>query len=630
MRLDSQNPLTVLLQSKRFLCALFFSLVLLFPAGTFAQCPLGIDVFDGDGVINWSNVQAAGFQFAWTKCTEGSDSTNTTYSYNMTNALAAGIYIGAYHRARYDEDLGVAGADAEAAFFWNNAKTYIKGGYGYLMPMLDIELPNTNGYTPATFSQWVNRWCQDIVNFGASNGMVLRPVIYTYTNIATTLFDNTVTNWPLWMVDPYTGRDPQTSAPTSITPWSSWDIWQYSWTNVVPGVPGTGGECDVDVFNGTLSQLLSSLAISVITNQPANLTVWQGSNATFSVGVPNSPGAVHYQWMFNGTNISGATKSSLAIANAQMTNAGAYCVYVTNSNGASDTSATAFLSVLPPLTNAAGSIVAPTNMVDWWPADGNCNDVFGPLNGSSQGGFYYVPGKSGEAFHFDGSTAFIITGSTEIPPPWTVCMWVNYSHTPQTSAALLEDSNYAIKLEQSGSPTHALGLSQGTNYIFSFNYSAPTNTWVHLAFVGHTNFIEVFANGVFKDSVKTNIPLPRAYIGAGYASNSARSVDFMFGSMDDLMIFNRALSGAEISSIYNAGAAGLIRAPQISGVQTTNGQLAIGLKGFTGKNFTIYSSTNLQTWTPLGTIANTNGTNTFIVSNVINQPPTFYRASQPY
>lgn len=586
---------------------------------------------DLDGAINWSNVQAAGIQFAWTKCAEGAATVSTTYAYNMTNAQAAGIYIGAYQRARYDYDTNLAGADAEAAFFWTNAKTYIKPGSGFLMPMLDLEVPNTNGYTRSTFSQWANRWCQDVVNFGASNGMVLRPIIYTYTNIAADLLDNTVTNWPLWMADLNTGQNPQTGAPTSMTPWSGWLLWQYSWTNSVPGVPGSGGQGFRDVFNGTLSQLVSSLGISIITSQPTNLTVWQGSNASFSVGVPNSPAATHYQWMFNGTNISTATTSKLTITNAQMTNAGAYSVYITNSAGPSNTSTTAMLSVLPILTNAAGSIPAPTNMVDWWPADGNCIDIFGSLNGASSGGFYYSPGKSGEAFHFDGSTAYVTIGGAEIPPPWTVCLWVNYSHTPQSSAGLLEDGNYALKLEQTGNPNHAVGISQAGHLDSSFNYAAPTNTWVHLTFVANSTFVELFANGVFKDSIKTNnLPLPRAYIGAGYVSNLDKHVDFMLGNIDDLMIFNRALTDAEITAIYNAGAAGLIRAPQITGIKATNGQVAIGLKGFTGKNFTIYSSTDLKAWTPLGTIANISGTNSYTISNITNQPHTFYRVSQPY
>src|SRR6185369_7618598 len=67
-----------------------------------------------------------------------------------------------------------------------------------------------------------------------------------------------------------------------------------------------------------------------ITTQPASQTVTAGSNATFSV-VASGTAPLTYQWLFNGTNISGATNSSLTLTNVQSANAGSYTVTVTNS-----------------------------------------------------------------------------------------------------------------------------------------------------------------------------------------------------------------------------------------------------------------------------------------------------------
>jgi hypothetical protein len=53
-----------------------------------------------------------------------------------------------------------------------------------------------------------------------------------------------------------------------------------------------------------------------------------------------------YQWLFNGTVISGATGSSLALNNVQQANAGNYTVSVTNS-ARSQTSNVATLTVNP-------------------------------------------------------------------------------------------------------------------------------------------------------------------------------------------------------------------------------------------------------------------------------------------
>jgi hypothetical protein len=53
------------------------------------------------------------------------------------------------------------------------------------------------------------------------------------------------------------------------------------------------------------------------------------------------------QWLFNGTNIPGATGYSYTVTNAQFTNAGAYSFVITNPEG-SVTSQAAILQVLPP------------------------------------------------------------------------------------------------------------------------------------------------------------------------------------------------------------------------------------------------------------------------------------------
>ncbi len=85
----------------------------------------------------------------------------------------------------------------------------------------------------------------------------------------------------------------------------------------------------------------------VIVASPASLPVLVGATADFQVGAAGSPPLV-YQWVFNGTTaIAGATGSVLSLTNVQLTQAGTYCVTVTNLYGAA-TSAPALLQVFPP------------------------------------------------------------------------------------------------------------------------------------------------------------------------------------------------------------------------------------------------------------------------------------------
>ena len=83
-----------------------------------------------------------------------------------------------------------------------------------------------------------------------------------------------------------------------------------------------------------------------ITTQPANLTVFVGGSATFSVTAGGTT-PLSYQWNFNGTNIVGATNTMLTLTNMQLNQAGNYAVLVTNNYG-SILSSNAVLMVNPP------------------------------------------------------------------------------------------------------------------------------------------------------------------------------------------------------------------------------------------------------------------------------------------
>ena len=82
-----------------------------------------------------------------------------------------------------------------------------------------------------------------------------------------------------------------------------------------------------------------------ISSQPTDAMVPAGSNATFSVLAVGNPTPA-CQWLFNGTNISGATDFSLTITNVQMTNAGNYSAFISNVAG-STKSVAAVLRVQP-------------------------------------------------------------------------------------------------------------------------------------------------------------------------------------------------------------------------------------------------------------------------------------------
>jgi uncharacterized repeat protein (TIGR03803 family) len=147
--------------------------------------------------------------------------------------------------------------------------------------------------------------------------------------------------------------------------------------STIAGQPGAGGSVDgvgtvarfnhpsgiaadssgnlyiADTDNQTVRLGYSSAALA-ITTQPQSQTVTAASNVQFSVTASGRP-APAYQWYLNGAAISGATNSTLSLANAQATNAGDYTVVVSNTSG-SVTSNRATLTVSAITASAAASV----------------------------------------------------------------------------------------------------------------------------------------------------------------------------------------------------------------------------------------------------------------------------------
>ena len=77
------------------------------------------------------------------------------------------------------------------------------------------------------------------------------------------------------------------------------------------------------IYNSGSSGKCSTPTAPLITSHPQDQTAPSGTTVSFSVTASGTQ-PLSYQWLFNGTNIGGATASSLMLSNVQAANAGLY------------------------------------------------------------------------------------------------------------------------------------------------------------------------------------------------------------------------------------------------------------------------------------------------------------------
>ncbi len=112
----------------------------------------------------------------------------------------------------------------------------------------------------------------------------------------------------------------------------------------------------VDTFNQTVR---AAGIAPIITTAPVAQTATAGQSVTFSV-TASGTGPFTYQWLFDGSDISGATGSSYTISSVSSANAGSYSVMVSDAYG-NVTTTQVSLTV-----NAAPSVASDTPTMPQW------------------------------------------------------------------------------------------------------------------------------------------------------------------------------------------------------------------------------------------------------------------------
>lgn len=201
----------------------------------------------------------------------------------------------------------------------------------------------------------------------------------------------------------------------------------------------------------------------------------------------------------------------------------------------------------------------PTNgLVGWWPFNGNANDESGNGNNGTVNGATLTSDRFGnvnKAYSFDGVNDYI--SATQNLSSFSISLWFKKEATTNTYsdifhyenayAQLINDSTFYARVQN---PTQSsLGLPTTTN--------VEVNQWHHLVLIFDSilqkidvkidNLIYLTSvtggGGVYYPSFNNNL----FYFGGLQILN----LYYFKGKLDDIGIWNRALTPQEITNLYN-------------------------------------------------------------------------------
>ena len=224
-------------------------------------------------------------------------------------------------------------------------------------------------------------------------------------------------------------------------------------------------------------------------------------------------------------------------------------------------------------------VLGDTSCVATYTFEGNANDLSTNYNGTASGNITYdysgtasnityATGKFGKAAVFNGTDSRItIPAISAITGDVTFSVWANINSLSHTRRLRLIEINansngYAGSLTVMYKPSNGefkIRAGNGTSSnsdVITHNYVLTADQWYHIAITRNntTNVSKLYINNIEVDSetVSVNSSYPsnaQTFIG-DYIGSSSYNYNWD-GELDQIRIFNKALSSGEVNSLYN-------------------------------------------------------------------------------
>ena len=211
--------------------------------------------------------------------------------------------------------------------------------------------------------------------------------------------------------------------------------------------------------------------------------------------------------------------------------------------------------------------VPTSGLVGWWPFNGNANDESGNGNNGTVNGATLTTDRFGvanKAYSFDGVNDFIQTpiDNSNYSAGITISAWVNI-----VGANSINNPQFAISKEWDQVNGHFALLWNNNliggdlNNLASGGITIPQNipfgNFKHICFTYNGSQLSLYSNGILLNSTPySNIlnSVSSTIFFGKHQGFDALTYYFLNGKIDDIAIYNRALTQQEITNLYtNSG-----------------------------------------------------------------------------